>query len=396
MPPEALPDTLARLLRVDAQDPTKLVTVWPLDQSVDQLLVYANARLAESVKAPSAEREFSVVTGAVDAIGTLVATGRIQDLMQSQTAVVLPSKGVVGSVQAQSGVSEQALAPIYREVSFSIPALEARIRAGGQASADPFLFRHLAARLDRRMLDVLRQELGSASPLDLAADRGRGASASPLHLNLTLPGVLSDQFARLTAACRDAGAPLGVEVSLIEACADIDAFATARRTIREAGMTLVLDGVSHLSLLLARPAALCPDLLKLDWSPRMTDLGEEEARQVRLALQDFGIQRVVLHRAETEAALRWGLAQGIRRFQGRHVDAMLAASRILHCPSSSRCTLRQCIERASATGPAGRAGCENTALLDAGAPMLPAGMEQARLGAAGRRARTLTAKPVLS
>ncbi len=74
--------------------------------------------------------------------------------------------------------------------------------------------------------------------------------------------------------------------------------------------------------------------------------------------------RIVLHRAETEAAVTWGQAQGISRFQGRHVDAMLGAGRILHCPLSRGCTLRQCIERGAAIADVGRSGCGNTALLD--------------------------------
>jgi hypothetical protein len=74
--------------------------------------------------------------------------------------------------------------------------------------------------------------------------------------------------------------------------------------------------------------------------------------------------RIVLHRAETEAAVTWGQSQGISRFQGRHVDAMLGAGRILHCPISRGCTLRQCIERGAAIADVGRSGCGNTALLD--------------------------------
>jgi hypothetical protein len=63
------------------------------------------------------------------------------------------------------------------------------------------------------------------------------------------------------------------------------------------------------------------------------------------------------------------MARGIRRFQGRYVDAMLGAARIVSCPAAETCTLRQCIERATATARAGRAGCGNLALLNAGAPM---------------------------
>ena len=66
--------------------------------------------------------------------------------------------------------------------------------------------------------------------------------------------------------------------------------------------------------------------------------------------------------------MRWGLAQRLRMFQGRHVDQMLGVQRMLGCPDASACTLRQCVERASATGGAGRRSCTNLPLLDAGVP----------------------------
>ena len=76
----------------------------------------------------------------------------------------------------------------------------------------------------------------------------------------------------------------------------------------------------------------------------------------------------MLARADTEAALRWGMANGIRRFQGRHADAMLAAARIVDCAYASGCTLPQCIARAAAADPEGRRSCRNPGLLDAGVP----------------------------
>jgi hypothetical protein len=43
---------------------------------------------------------------------------------------------------------------------------------------------------------------------------------------------------------------------------------------------------------------------------------------------------------------------------------MLGAARIVACRQAEACTLRQCIERSSATGTAGRTGCTNLRLLD--------------------------------
>ena len=346
--------TLARLFQADVPDPAGLTTLWSLERDGAALLRYAQARMLDPLPDPaSAEPKASAQT--IDALESVIEHSRITELTRRQTAVLL----VPGR--------EARMQPLFREISFSVAVLEARIaatgqaHAEGQAHADPFLFRHLASRLDRRMLDVLRRDLQANGPLTAGA-RGVGPM---LHLNLTLAGVLSDLFAQFAAACRAIGAQVAVEIPLVEACADPEAFIAARIRLRFAGLSLVLDGVSHHALKLTVPAALEPDLIKLDWSPRLPEAGTAVAQ----AVAALGEDRVVLDRAETEDALSWGLAHGIRRFQGRWVDTMLAASRMGACESGRHCSLRQCVERASATGPAGRAGCGNPALLDAAAPL---------------------------
>jgi len=342
--PAAVSATLAALLRVDLPNPADVATVWPLQESLAGFTAYAAERVAESglALAPSAPpaaglAEQTVVVGAIAAIAEGPASG---DIMQRQVGVLVP---------APDRSAHLPLLPIYRELSFSIAALESRLAATGQAVADPFLFRHLAFRLDHRMLALLADAAGTGGPLDIAASP---RAAPPPHINLTLPAILSDDFARLAARCRRCGLAAGIEVALVEACGDAAAFARARGVLADAGLKLVLDGVSYLALLLAQPGALRPDLLKLDWSPVLPDLRTEERLELAAALERIGPDRVVLHHAETEAALRWGMAQGLRRFQGRHVDAILAAGRILGCPQGTGCTVRQCMERAAAVAPA--------------------------------------------
>ena len=342
--PQALPEVLNRLFRVDTPPSVTLVSVWPLETRSGELLAYAASCLAQapmpSFVAPDGANQASTM----DAIGTVITAAEITDILQRQTGVLLSS----GAKRGEMG----QLRPIYREVTFSIAALEARIVPLCRVNDDPFLFRHLAARLDQRMLEVL-----------------------------SVSGILSSGFARLAALCRRApqtgggrhAARLGVEVNLMEAVADPRGFARARIAVAEAGFTLLLDGVSHLALSLSKPAAFQPDLMKLDWSPRIADLAPHEASINDHTIAEYGPHRMILQRAETEAAMRWGMSRGIRRFQGRHVDAMLGASRIVACRQAEACTLRQCIERSAATGIAGRAGCTNLRLLDeASPPKVPA------------------------
>ena len=160
-----------------------------------------------------------------------------------------------------------------------------------------------------------------------------------------------------------------MEVPVVEAFADIKSFILARERLRLAGLHLVLDGVTHDLLMLTSPGVLQPSLVKLTWSPAMLTAGPE----LPAALSRLGPERIVLHRSDNEAAIGWGLSNGITRFQGRYVDAMLAAARLKACSTAPSCSLRQCRERASATGAGGRAGCRNLGLLDLAAPMQAAG-----------------------
>ena len=215
------------------------------------------------------------------------------------------------------------------------------------------------------MLDALAEARGTPGPLGAAL-----AAGPPLHLNLSLATLASPALARL-AAIGFGGAGLaggGVEVSLMEACADPAAFAEARQRLQALGLLLVLDRVSHLALGLAHLGPLQPGLVKLEWSPAMARLDFADARRLDAALHGIGADRLLLLRADSEAAVLWGMERGIRRFQGRHVDAMLAAARLAACAHAGGCTLRQCSERAAAASTAGRRFCRNTGLLDAVAP----------------------------
>ncbi len=228
------------------------------------------------------------------------------------------------------------------------------------------------------MLDVLTAAVGTGSAFDALA---RGAP--PLHLNLTMAAVASPAFARLAAACSTFGSrAIGVELSLMEVLADPALFAQARVAVAAAGCALVLDDVSHHAISLTRLAPLRPDLVKLAWSPRMASLAPEPADRLDAALAGLPAARLLLARAHSEAALRWGLARGIRRFQGSHVDAMLAASRLSSCAAADACTLRQCAERAAAAGSLSRRFCRNLGLLDAAAPAAAAGVTRRVLEAA--------------
>ena len=308
------------------------------------------AAAAQPVAAAAAQAAAAARAGSAAAMAKLAHAAPLESLFFRQTAVTL-----------RPG-HKQRIAPTFREIAIAYPLLDGRITAAKQTEADPFLAGHFAAQLDRRLLTALRADLAQG-PLS------GGPAGTALHVNLTLSAVLSQEFALFMAASEPAvaaGLRFAVEVPFVEVFADPKGFLLARERLQLASMSLVLDGVEPQALSILRPAELGPHLVKLAWSPALAGAGPELLQ----AMQRLGTKRIVIEQADTEAAIVWGLGQGIQLFQGRYIDMMLAADRLRTCPSAASCTMRECGERAAAIKPAGRSGCGNLDLLDAG--MAPA------------------------
>ncbi len=334
---------LGTLFSADSPDASLILSRWSLPSDLKDLSAYLDA-LPTIASAPgTAERDngLAAVTRLFDAVDKR----RIRELLERQTGVLVTVGGA------------ERVVPLYREVRFSLPALEARAAASGTFTADPFLFRHLTAKLDGAMLSAATADLEHDRPM-LAGVRG---GKTFLHVNLSLEALLSPAFDHLAETAARTEARVAVEIALLEAFADTETFLRGRERIQAAGFSLVLDDVTHHALLVTKPARFGCDWLKLDWSRQILQAGDT----VDAALSEFGPAKVILQKADTEDAVRWGIARGIRRFQGRHTDAILAANRLVACPAASACTLRRCIEREQAVTPAGRIGCQNHSLLDA-------------------------------
>ena len=337
---------VAQLFAPDAPDPAILLSRWLLPYDLKELSAFLDAvpTIAAAPLGPEQDSGLAAVTALFNAVDSR----RIRELLERQTGVLVTLTGAGRVI------------PLFRELRFSLPALEVRAAAFGHVTADPFLFRHLIAKLDGAMLEAAIDDLDRNRTM-LAWARG---GKSVLHVNMSLEAVLSSAFTQLAEAAERAEARIAIEIALLEGFADTDAFVLARERIHEAGFSLVLDDVSHHALMVTSLAALSPDLLKLEWTRQIPQAGEA----LDAALQAVGPAKIILHKADTEEAVRWGIARGIRRFQGRHIDAILAAGRLAACSKAGRCTMRKCIEREGATTSAGRAGCGNLALLDAAAP----------------------------
>jgi len=385
--PQALPALLARLLHVDGvESGGPVTTLVKLADGHDQLraLLDEPAHAEEEEEEPTG-RPRNPFAGRLSpgfpslAPGGLakLPAGGIATLLRVQTTARLPPRGAPPT---------SPILPVHRAPSIEPGLLAAHLAPrgpeGGSLPADPWLRQYLAEALGRSLLAALQAAWGGGGPLDAAPRPG----VPPLLLRLPLALLATPEFAEFAALPHGADLP-AIAVAMAEAAADPAAWAAARTRLAAAAMPLVLDGLSHHALVLARPEALGPDLIALPWSTALPRLPPPRQAEVAAAIARIGPTRFLMTGADGEAALRWGRAAGIQLFQGAHVEAMLAATRLLACPGpgpapgSTRgngtepaslddhpCGLRACTGRGTAATIAGRAGCIRHDLLDRAIP----------------------------
>ena len=120
-------------------------------------------------------------------------------------------------------------------------------------------------------------------------------------------------------------AKIVVEFQVIDVFSDMGAYTYARDWLRENGFRVLLDGLTPLSMSFFDPGLLDPDFVKVAWG---TDLGgrdsiEDHADRMDL-IEGIGKEKFILARTDSEDAVKWALALGIRRFQGRFMDLLIA------------------------------------------------------------------------
>jgi hypothetical protein len=262
--------------------------------------------------------------------------------------------------QDEGGLS---LMPVAQVVEVGPSAVEQLIGTYGVVQPDPLLVRHMATGLDARML------------ARLDADAALAWLPHPpvvLHLRLSLGAVCLPALEAVALRCRARQCDLYVELSLTEALAAPDLFDRARMRLRDLGCGLILGRIRADALASMRLERLAggarPDLYRLEWDICLATLTGEAQAVLDARIAAIGVERMILTRADTEAALAWGLARRISVFEGRQVDVLLAEGRLHNCRESGFCSLDACQQRGAALDASGRLGCRNPELLDRPAP----------------------------
>lgn len=241
----------------------------------------------------------------------------------------------------------------FQEFYMSIADLQKVLAPDIDILSNRWLFQHLSQELDKQVLAAL-------------GESGLRALPKAFSLNLNMSTIETPAFQTFESRVRDR-AGLVVEFQMLDIFNNIEGFFRARDRLRAHGHKSVLDGMTSVGLQFMDCELFDTDYVKLSWSADLQD--DIRTAEIQHALAPVGFDRVILARCETELAIAWGLSLGIRMFQGRFLDSMVAATTMGVCEHSAACSLAQCTTRHGIiTGPV-RGECGNNNMLDLFPPL---------------------------
>lgn len=291
-----------------------------------------------------AQRVRAIVGGVDPAAAAGLRLNRRNDLAQ-----LLKIEQVVRRTDISSLVHHQALydfaKPRYpvtlaRELTVSMQRLSEIL--GISMVDNPWLFDKVTQLLDRRML------------FHLVQDRSR--HAEPYAVNLRVATILGPGFpdfiGRLAAREHET---LIVEIPQADRGADIASFDAAVEELERLGIHSAFHAGSWDDLRVVADGEDARilreiDFLKVRWDPSDIDLTGAETAAIKALVERIGAHRLVLERAEDEAAIKFAQGVGVRLMQGFGVTEHV---RTMHEKERDRAAAR--VRRAARQGETGGA-----------------------------------------
>ena len=105
------------------------------------------------------------------------------------------------------------------------------------------------------------------------------------------------------------------------------------------------------------------DYVKLFWHDLMNEQSGVSESVVNL-FEEIGKNKIILAKCINENAIKWGIRNGIRAFQGPYIDMLEVAMIRKNCPNGRRCTASDCLKRKKMISGYFRNMCEYKEILD--------------------------------
>lgn len=201
---------------------------------------------------------------------------------------------------------------VASEIYVRVNDLRDTILPGVDLLANRWLFRHLTARLDQRVLATILENI----QLSLR---------TPISLDMNTKSIMSSEFTQLVRLLSpQQREKIIVEIQCVDLIADPGAFRFTQAYLSSIGFQLALYGTDLFSF----PEFARHDIgfhyIKLQWNEALEkDISPSELQLLDKGVSQIGSEKIILCHCGTPAALKFGHSLGLHNFQGRHIDQML-------------------------------------------------------------------------
>jgi len=301
------------MLADEANEARRFCVWYAVDREYEKILRFARSLTDENQEAAETTRATRDARQALKARQSSGTPLTPEVLSRVEVALVRADLSNLVRRQYICGVTAKGVPePAFSELFISIHDLRETLLPDVNLAGNRWLFQHLTSSLDRRVLAMLSR----TDQITFTGD---------ISFNLNVSTILSPDFLafdnNITASRRGS---LVVEIDKAEVFADLGAFLFARNFIQQRGYRICIDGMTHQVMPLLDRERLGADFVKLVWDPEMADGGEEMQEGVRAMVKRAGTSRVVMCRCDDREAVDFGQSIGIRFFQGRHVETLIA------------------------------------------------------------------------
>ncbi len=210
------------------------------------------------------------------------------------------------------GADPQAL---FEEVFVSIADLGESILPGVSLTATPWLFQDLTETLDKRVLNCVSRH-------------DDGAFRRAFSLNLNISTILSKEFHdfddNILSKMKNT---IVLELQPIDIFSDLRSYLMARDFAQNLGYKICIDGVTLNTLKFIDRERLGADYVKLNWTPDMFSVLQEEP-ELGECILNIGANKAILCHVDNEDALKIAKDYNITLLQGRYVQHLLTKNRL--------------------------------------------------------------------
>ena len=318
-----------------ARSSSEFTHVYQSDE-FDDLYKKIEATISEENGVNDITHRYPVDAGQIDAIKEHLDMVNIADVVKHQGVIRLESV---------SGYRK-----LFDEYFVAVKDLSQNFDKNIDLAGNKWLFLYLTQSLDKKTMSSF-----VVSDIKNKTDK--------ISINLNLSTINTPEFINFEQYIKSQKQRIIVEVQPIDLLNNMKLYFNVKEKLHKLGHELLLDATSLEMLQSIDIKSLGFDYIKLFWHDLMDEY-DTKTEEIAGLLDSIGKNKIILAKCLSENAIRWGIKNGIRAFQGPYIDMLEVAMIRKNCPNGKRCSVGDCLKRKKMISGYFRNMCEYKEILD--------------------------------